>query len=178
MIKKLNNMHLFILAILVVMTTGCKKDKSESTTVLSNAQMIQGNWEVLSETSAGTDLLHLSYSDEIQCNSGTFVSYTETYTFVPYHWHFQADSVWSSEQEYHETYLDEVNTSLNCAATYINDNGTIQSNGSWSLNSNETQVTITKNGIEEVWDILTLNMQEMRLQLVGPSTHLMRLKKL
>jgi hypothetical protein len=169
--------RLVFFGVISVLLIGCQKESSNPTVAVTNKQMIQGKWEVISYTSDGLDLLTDIFSSSLTCQSGQSVPFTETYILSPFYWQFTGDSTWSSEENYVETVLDEINTESTCIAVYQTSTNTYTSNGSWRFNGNESQVELQVDGVQVSWNIVSLSFQEMVLQLNNGSNRLLTLKK-
>jgi hypothetical protein len=155
---------------------GCNKDNPTSSN-LTNAEMLQGNWKIVSYTIGGIDQLYTEENNFIQCLSGAIIPFTNTYTINPYYWNFSANQIWNSQFHSIDHTIDMSNSISNCLVTYVNVENDVNESGTWEFNANETQIKIMINGIQDKWNIGSLTNSAMHLTLDGGTSHQIHLEK-
>lgn len=160
---------------------GCKKyDEGPAISLRSKKERVVAEWEVKSYTDNGQNILVSSYSDNLTCQSGGSVHYTETYNTTRFVWTFYKNGKWNYQITSSDKTLDYNTSSSLCGAYYDNTTDNQTENGTWKFISDKEKLELFYNsgGTIETWEIKELREKEMKLEMVnGADTYKVTLSK-
>lgn len=167
---------IIIVTLFTIHSIGCKKDEKPSVAI-SRETMLRGQWEVVSFTLGGVNMLYSADTGQFLCFNGDPIEYIEYFSEKPTYWNFSSNGAWNSDVTYTEQYLDFSSTYDNCFATYVTDSNTYSDEGTWALSENENQIMINVLGIQDKWNITQMTYNTMQLELDGGNSRQMYLEK-
>jgi len=157
---------LFITLILITLD-GCKKyEEGPSFSLRSSKQRLSGEWDVTSFTVNNENVLNFSFTNNLTCQTGSIVVYTETVSVTRYVWIINENGDLSTETSISSQELDNNTSYYSCNDYYTYNTTNNNSSGTWKLISDKEKLEIRDNatGNFATWEIKELREKQMKLE--------------